>query len=83
MNLAVYESRSSQAKLVRQYDCVRTISRTELGKDVVDMCLDRRLAYVQFRCDLAIRASLHDHAQDVAFALSQPQLLCRRLELLR
>jgi hypothetical protein len=53
-----------------------TIACTELGKDVVDMCLDRRLAHVQFRCDLAIIASLHDQAQDIAFAFGQPQLFC-------
>lgn len=61
--------------LVRQDHRLRTIACAELGEDMVDMGLDRCLAHIQFRCDLAIRASLHDQMQDLAFAFGQTQLL--------
>src|SRR3954471_6858127 len=60
-----------ESGLVREHDRLDTVAEVQLLEDVRDVCLDRRVAYVELSANLNVREAAGDQAKHVELALGQ------------
>jgi hypothetical protein len=61
--------RVEKPRLVREHNCLDTVTKVELLEDVRDVRLDGRVADVELAADLGVREAARDQAKYVQLTL--------------